>query len=128
MDLSFLYVCLVQTLGEIDGIEHAPTSQVTGGRTNSGALGNLVQCLFFLCSFSELTEWSTSCKEVNIYAGTMLSISGTTTKMNINSKVYSGVYGDTSKCYGDTSTCCHGDTSRSLADHESYFITLVVRQ
>ena len=42
----------------------------------------------------------------------MLSIVGTTTKMNINSKVYSWVYGDTSKCcHGDTSTCCHGDTS-----------------
>ena len=66
-----------------------PTSQVTGGKTNSSALGNLVQFLFFLCSFSELTEWSASCKEVNIYAGSMLSIVGTTTKMNINSKVYS---------------------------------------
>ena len=36
-----------------------------------------------------------------IYAGSMLSILATPTKMNINPKVYSGVY-------GDTATCCHG--------------------
>ena len=98
-----------------------PTSQVTEGKTNSSALGNLVQFLFFLCSFSELTEWSTARKEVKHICYPSL---GSSTRMNINSKVYSGVYGDTSKC-------CHGDTSRSLADHESYFIitfTLVVRQ
>ena len=32
---------------------------------------------FFLCSFGELTEWSSSCKEANICAGSMLSAVGT---------------------------------------------------
>ena len=36
----------------------------------------MVQFLFFLCSFGELTEWSSSCKEANIYIGSMLSVVG----------------------------------------------------
>ena len=36
----------------------------------------MVQFLFFLCSFGELTEWSSSCKEANIYTGSMLSVVG----------------------------------------------------
>ena len=43
VDLSFLCVCLVQTLGEIDGIVHASHQPSYEGKTNSSALGNLVQ-------------------------------------------------------------------------------------
>ena len=78
MDLS-LCVWLVQTLVEIDGIVHASHQpKLQGVRQTQVHLG-------IWCSFSELTEWSTSCKKSTY----MLSIGGTPTRMNINSKVYS---------------------------------------
>ena len=53
----------------------------------------MVQFLFFLCSFSELADWSTACRAANVFAGSMLSVVGTPSKMNITSKVYLGPFG-----------------------------------
>ena len=46
----------------------------------------MVQFLSFLCSFSQLSDWSASCKANNIYAESMLSVTRTHTKMNINAE------------------------------------------